>query len=92
MSKVNLGFVAPLFCALLMTCCVTSGNVAMKEQTQQSIDSAIQKGKTTKQEVTQKFGSADAVSLQIVVMKFGHTDIQNPNLWQEILSHITSFL
>ncbi|MGP1607617.1 MAG: hypothetical protein ACTTGU_05670 [Moraxella sp.] len=34
----------------------------MKEQTQQSIDSAIQKGKTTKQEVTQKFGSADAVS------------------------------
>lgn len=62
MSKVNLGFVAPLFCALLMTSCVTSGNVAMKEQTQQSIDSAIQKGKTTKQEVTQKFGSADAVS------------------------------
>lgn len=62
MSKVNLGFVAALFCALLMTGCVTSGNVAMKEQTQQSIDSAIQKGKTTKQEVTQKFGSADAVS------------------------------
>ena len=62
MSKVNLGFVTPLFCALLMTGCVTSGNVAMKEQTQQSIDSAIQKGKTTKQEVTQKFGSADAVS------------------------------
>lgn len=62
MSKVNLGFVALLFCALLMTGCVTSGNVAMKEQTQQSIDSAIQKGKTTKQEVTQKFGSADAVS------------------------------
>lgn len=62
MSKVNLGFVAPLFCALLMTGCVTSGNIAMKEQTQQSIDSAIQKGKTTKQEVTQKFGSADAVS------------------------------
>ena len=62
MSKVNLGLVAPLFCALLMTGCVTSGNVAMKEQTQQSIDSAIQKGKTTKQEVIQKFGSADAVS------------------------------
>lgn len=62
MSKVNPCFVAPLFCALLMTGCVTSGNVAMKEQTQQSIDSAIQKGKTTKQEVTQKFGSADAVS------------------------------
>ena len=35
MSKVNPGFVAPLFCALLMTGCVTSGNVAMKEQTQQ---------------------------------------------------------
>ena len=62
MSTVNRGVGAPLFWALLLTGCVTSGNVAMKEQTQQSIDSTIQKGKTTKQEVTQKFGSADAVS------------------------------
>ncbi|MDO4894935.1 MULTISPECIES: hypothetical protein [Moraxella] len=48
--------------AVLATGCATSGNVAIKDQTQQSIDSVIVKSKTTKQEVLNRFGAADSVS------------------------------
>lgn len=48
--------------AVMATGCATSGNVAMKEQTQQTIDNVIVKGKTTKQDISNKFGSADNVS------------------------------
>lgn len=54
--------VASLAVALLVTGCVSSGNVAMKEQTQQSVDAQIVKGKTTKQDVSKLFGSADNIS------------------------------
>ena len=53
--------VASLAVVLLVTGCVSSGNVAMKEQTQQSVDAQIVKGKTTKQDVSKLFGSADNV-------------------------------
>ena len=53
---------ASLAVASLATGCVSTGNVAMKEQTQQSIDTHIVKGKTTKQDITNAFGSADSVS------------------------------
>lgn len=53
---------ASLAVTLFMTGCVSTGNVAMKQQTQRSIDAQIVKGKTTKQEVTNMFGSADSVS------------------------------
>lgn len=48
--------------AVLATGCATSGSVAIKDQTQQSIDSVIVKSKTTKQEVLNRFGAADSVS------------------------------
>lgn len=48
--------------AILLTGCVSTGNTVMKEQNQQSIESTIVKGVSTKQDVTSKFGSADSVS------------------------------
>lgn len=53
---------ASLVAAALVTGCVSTGNVAMKEQSQHSIEQAIIKGKTTKQDITSTFGSADNVS------------------------------
>lgn len=48
--------------ALLSVGCVSVGNVAMKEQSQQTIEQNIIKGKTTKQNIMDAFGSADSVS------------------------------
>lgn len=56
------GFAAIALAALMLTGCVSTGNVVMKEQNQQSIENAIVKGKTTKQDVSKVFGSADSVS------------------------------
>lgn len=42
--------------------CASVGNVAIKEQSQQTIENSITKGKTTKQDVINTFGSADSVS------------------------------
>lgn len=42
--------------------CASVGNVAIKEQSQQTIENSITKGKTTKQDVINAFGSADSVS------------------------------
>lgn len=84
--------ISALLTVLLVTGCVSTGNVAMKEQNQQTIEQTIIKGKTNKQEIFGRFGSADSISFMIVVMKFGHTAILAPNRWQEILSLIISFL
>lgn len=84
--------ISALLTALLVTGCVSTGNVAMKEQNQQTIEQTIIKGKTNKQEISSRFGSADSISFMIVVIKFGHTAILAPNRWQEILSLIISFL
>lgn len=54
--------VSSFLAVFLMVGCASTGNVAMKEQSQQSIESAIIKGKTTKQQVVEKFGAADSVS------------------------------
>ena len=63
MMKISIRSLAmATFVAVMATGCATSGNVAMKEKNQQSIDSVIVKGKTTKQDVSNKFGSADNVS------------------------------
>ncbi|MGK8266037.1 hypothetical protein [Moraxella nonliquefaciens] len=51
-----------LLAAFLVTGCVSAGNVAMKEQNQQTIEQTIIKGKTNKQEIFGRFGSADGVS------------------------------
>lgn len=53
---------AALAATLLLAGCTSTGNVAMKGQSQQSIDSVVVKGKTTKQDITRAFGSADHVS------------------------------
>lgn len=84
--------ISALLTVLLVTGCVSTGNVAMKEQNQQTIEQTIIKGKTNKQEIFGRLGSADSISFMIVVMKFGHTAILAPNRWQEILSLIISFL
>lgn len=42
--------------------CVSTGNTVMKTQTADTIANAIVNGKTTKQQVTSLFGSADSVS------------------------------
>ena len=54
--------VSAFLTALLVTGCVSTGNVAMKEQNQQTVEQAIIKGKTNKQEVSDRFGSADSIS------------------------------
>ncbi|UNU72707.1 outer membrane protein assembly factor BamE [Moraxella nasovis] len=54
--------VVGMLTALTLTACVSTGNISMKEQSQQSIDSKIIKGKTTKQEIANLFGHADAVT------------------------------
>ncbi|STZ63286.1 Uncharacterised protein [Moraxella lacunata] len=56
------GVLVSLIVATLAVGCASTGNVAMKEQNQQSIEQAIIKGKTTKQDVSKIFGSADNVS------------------------------
>ncbi|MFB6348155.1 hypothetical protein ACFBZI_01630 [Moraxella sp. ZJ142] len=56
------GLIAGIFAALLVTGCVSTGNTVMKEQTQQSVESVIVKGVTSKQDIINKFGSADGVS------------------------------
>lgn len=47
---------------MLSVGCASVGNVAIKEQSQQTIENSITKGKTTKQDVINAFGSADSVS------------------------------
>ena len=54
--------ISALLTALLVTGCVSTGNVAMKEQNQQTIEQTIIKGKTNKQEISSRFGSADSIS------------------------------
>lgn len=61
MSKSRLVF-ASCMIAVLTVGCASTGNVAMKEQTQQSIEQVIVKNKTTKQQVQTVFGAADKVS------------------------------
>lgn len=48
--------------ALTLTGCASTGNVAMKEQNQQTIEQVITKGQTTKQDIAKHFGLADSVS------------------------------
>ncbi len=62
LSVRNRLIVSSFLAVFLMVGCASTGNVAMKEQSQQSIESAIIKGKTTKQQVVEKFGAADSVS------------------------------
>lgn len=47
---------------VLLVGCVSTGNVSMKEHTQDSIDTVIVKSKTTKQEVLAYFGAANSSS------------------------------
>ena len=54
--------VTALLAAFLVTGCVSTGNDAMKEQNQQTIEQTIIKGKTNKQEISSRFGSADSIS------------------------------
>lgn len=54
--------ISALLTALLVTGCASAGNVAMKVQNQQTIGQTIIKGKTNKQEISGRFGSADSIS------------------------------
>lgn len=81
-----------LLAAFLVTGCVSAGNVAMKEQNQQTIEQTIIKGKTNSKRFLVDLVLLMASLLLTVVMKFGHTATLAPNRWQEILSLIISFL
>ena len=48
--------------ALTMAGCASSGNQQLKNETETSVQTKIQEGKTTKAEVKTLFGSPDAVS------------------------------
>ena len=48
--------------AVTLTGCASSGNQKLKSETETSVQSKIQEGKTTKVEVKSLFGSPDAVS------------------------------
>ncbi|AUV26695.1 hypothetical protein HV265_08535 [Citrobacter sp. RHBSTW-00678] len=48
--------------AVTLTGCASSGNQKLKSETETSVQSKIQEGKTTKAEVKTLFGSPDAVS------------------------------
>ncbi|EIL6443268.1 hypothetical protein LJU39_11505 [Citrobacter freundii] len=48
--------------AVTLTGCASSGNQKLKSETETSVQSKIQEGKTTKVEVKTLFGSPDAVS------------------------------
>ncbi|MGE6979964.1 hypothetical protein [Kluyvera intermedia] len=48
--------------SVAITGCVSSGNQQLKKETETSVQSKIQEGKTTKAEVKTFFGSPDAVS------------------------------
>lgn len=48
--------------AVTLAGCASSGNQQLKNETETSVQSKIQEGKTTKAEVKSVFGSPDAVS------------------------------
>ncbi|SQA84099.1 Uncharacterised protein [Citrobacter freundii] len=48
--------------AVALAGCASSGNQQLKNETETSVQSKIQEGKTTKAEVKSYFGSPDAVS------------------------------
>lgn len=60
MKKLSIAVVA--VATLAITGCMSTGNTVMKAQTAASIAQEIVNGKTTKQQVSEKFGSADSVS------------------------------
>lgn len=46
-----------LFLSLFLTACASTGNVAIKNETEQSVQTKLVEGKTTKAEVRQMFGA-----------------------------------
>lgn len=55
-------FIMIALSAALLAGCASSGNQQLKNETEVSVQSKIQEGKTTKSEVKTFFGSPDAVS------------------------------
>ena len=49
-------FILPLVITMTLSSCASAGNQALKNETQESLRSALIKGKTTKQDVLNRFG------------------------------------
>ena len=47
-----------IFISVLISGCISTGNIGIKDQTQSSIDRTIVKGETSSVEVLEKFGEA----------------------------------